>query len=94
MSDYGKALTSLAKDKRWIAQGNTFEWHDDPADCPTVDQIEAEMIRIGHIEQYQNKRIAEYPPIEEQLDMIFHHGIDAWKAEIQKIKDKYPKTES
>jgi hypothetical protein len=40
---------------------------------------------------YIAKRIAEYPPIQEQLDAIFHDGLDAWKAQIQAIKDKYPK---
>jgi len=42
--------------------------------------------------QYQRDR--EYPPIEDQLDMIFLNGIDAWKADIQAIKDKYPKPEN
>lgn len=36
-------------------------------------------------------RTSEYPSIEDQLDKIFHEGLDAWKAEIQAIKDKYPK---
>lgn len=36
-------------------------------------------------------RQTEYPSIEDQLDKIFHEGLDAWKAEIQAIKDKYPK---
>jgi hypothetical protein len=36
-------------------------------------------------------RLAEYPAIPEQLDNIFHNGIDAWKTDIQAIKDKYPK---
>ena len=27
----------------------------------------------------------------DQLDLIFHSGIDVWKTEIQKIKDEYPK---
>lgn len=40
---------------------------------------------------YVQKRISEYPPIAEQLDKMFHDGFDAWKAEIQAIKDKYPK---
>lgn len=40
---------------------------------------------------YGQKRQQEYPPIKQQLDKIFHDGIDAWKAEIQAIKDKYPK---
>ena len=42
---------------------------------------------------YTEARRAEYPPIEDQLDKIYHNGIDAWKADIKKIKDKYPKTQ-
>lgn len=41
---------------------------------------------------YAAKRSMEYPEIREQLDKIYHDGIDAWKAEIQAIKDKYPKS--
>ena len=42
---------------------------------------------------YTEARAAEYPPLEEQLDKIYHSGIDAWKADIKVIKDKYPKTQ-
>ena len=42
-------------------------------------------------EAYKDKRLAEYPSWNEQLDKIYHNGVDAWKAEIKKIKDKYPK---
>ena len=42
---------------------------------------------------YTDARRAEYPPIEDQLDKIYHEGIDAWKADIKVIKDKYPKTQ-
>lgn len=41
--------------------------------------------------EYKVKREAEYPPIEDQLDEIYHNGIDAWKATIKVVKDKYPK---
>jgi len=40
---------------------------------------------------YQRNRVAEYPSIGEQLDDIYHNGIDAWKATIKATKDKYPK---
>ena len=40
---------------------------------------------------YKSQRRAEYPSIEDQLDDIYHNGIDAWKATIKTIKDKYPK---
>jgi hypothetical protein len=40
---------------------------------------------------YAELRAPEYPPIADQLDKIYHSGVNAWKAEIKEIKDKYPK---
>ncbi len=42
-------------------------------------------------EAYKDKRRAEYPSWNEQLDNIYHNGVDAWKVEIKKIKDRHPK---
>ena len=41
--------------------------------------------------QYQRDRAASYPSWQDQLDDIFHNGIDGWKTTIQAVKDKYPK---
>ena len=41
--------------------------------------------------QYQRDRASEYPSWQDQLDDIFHNGIDGWKTTIQAVKDKYPK---
>ena len=41
---------------------------------------------------YKAQRAAEYPSIADQLDKIFHDGIDEWKETIQAVKDKYPKS--
>lgn len=41
--------------------------------------------------EYQRKRKAEYPSVEDQLDDLYHNGIDGWKATIKAVKDKYPK---
>jgi hypothetical protein len=41
--------------------------------------------------EYKSKRAAEYPSIPDQLDTLYHSGLDAWKAQIKTIKDKYPK---
>ena len=38
-----------------------------------------------------NRRNA-YPAIVDQLDDIYHNGIDGWKATIKVTKDKYPKS--
>tara|TARA_R100000278_G_C5403520_1_gene140457 strand:- start:160 stop:576 length:417 start_codon:yes stop_codon:yes gene_type:complete len=40
---------------------------------------------------YADKRREKYPPIEDQLDDIYHNGIDGWKTTIKAVKDKYPK---
>jgi len=42
-------------------------------------------------EEYKYKRAKEYPSIVDQLDDIYHNGIDGWKATIKATKDKYPK---
>lgn len=42
-------------------------------------------------QQYKELRAAAYPSIQDQLDTIFHDGLDAWKAEIQAVKDLHPK---
>ena len=41
--------------------------------------------------EYQDKRRAEYPSIINQLDDIYHNGVDGWKATIKAGTDKYPK---
>lgn len=41
--------------------------------------------------EYKDLRANEYPSIPDQLDLIFHEGLDAWKAKIQEVKNKYPK---
>lgn len=44
--------------------------------------------------KYKQQRAAEYPSIGDQLDALFHAGVfpEAMAAEIQAIKDKYPKS--
>ena len=40
---------------------------------------------------YKSKRRAEFPSVVDQLDLIYHSGVNAWKAKIKETKDKYPK---
>ena len=42
---------------------------------------------------YVELRSEEYPLIQDQLDKIYHSGVDAWKDDIKVIKDKYPKSQ-
>lgn len=41
--------------------------------------------------EYQFKRVSEYPSFADQFDLLYHGGYDAWKVAIQAVKDKYPK---
>ena len=41
--------------------------------------------------KYKDDRKAEYPSVVDQLDDIYHNGIDGWKTTIKTTKDKYPK---
>jgi len=58
-----------------------------PVDSDEIARLDAEFEAI----KYQRDRKSEYPAIEDQLDDIYHNGIDAWKATIKITKDKYPK---
>ncbi len=44
-------------------------------------------------DNYTALRQTEYPSVIEQLDYIYHKGVEAWKEDvINPIKIKYPKT--
>jgi len=56
-----------------------------------ITEEEARLQAEYDSEDYARNRKAEYPSIADQLDDIYHNGIDAWKATIKTTKDKYPK---
>ena len=56
-------------------------------DVIAKDVILAKVIAMQYIE----KRKKEYPEIKQQLDDIYHNGIDEWKKTIKAVKDKHPK---
>ena len=58
------------------------------------DLIQQELVKLQaeyDAQEYARNRQAEYPALAEQLDEIYHNGIDSWKAIIKVTKDKYPK---
>jgi hypothetical protein len=70
--------------------------NDTPPEEITWDKVNAEMDRLQteyDAQDYARKRQAEYPAIADQLDKIYHDGIDSWKEEmILPVKNKFPKT--
>ena len=70
---------------------------DNPVtELPTESEVNAKLKELQDAwdlqnDSYKSKRRAEYPSIADQLDDIYHNGIDGWKATIKTTKDKYPK---
>ena len=58
----------------------------------TIVQSKIDTARVELNNDYRPKRAAEYPSVVDQLDLIYHSGIDAWKTKIKETKDKYPKS--
>ena len=90
-----QAILSLVPGAEVTVRGEEVEWINPSVASVTESQIATEIARLQaeyNAKEYQRKRAVEYPSIADQLDKIFHDGIDEWKETIQAVKDKYPKS--
>ena len=91
-----EAILSINPNAEASVSGNnidTVQWHNGTTPISKSD-IEAKMAELKTAydnNKYQRDRAAEYPSIKDQLDDIYHNGIDGWKTTIKAVKDKYPK---
>jgi len=89
---YEQAVKSLRPNADWANKNGELIYFDD--DCPTDIEIEkkAQELQAEYdAKKYQRDRQPEYPSIPDQLDKIYHSGINEWKKDIKAVKDKYPK---
>lgn len=88
------ALLSLKPMGGYSIVGNNVIWDNDEESIKYELIVEEwQKIEIENQKNYYKElRIKEYPPIEEQLDLMYHGGYDAWHATIKTIKEKYPKS--
>tara|TARA_R100000365_G_C2673649_1_gene21859 strand:- start:52 stop:345 length:294 start_codon:yes stop_codon:yes gene_type:complete len=97
MTDITKAILAIKSDAQISVNAediNQITWYDGNPTNITNQQIldkQTELQADYDAKQYQRDRAAEYPSWQDQLDDIYHNGIDAWKATIKVTKDKYPK---
>jgi len=87
----GEAILKINPNAIYIIRGNDIdtceiEWLEGTAEISKAD-IKTKMTSM----QYISKRQVEYPSIVDQLDDIYHNGVDEWKKTIKAVKDKYPK---
>jgi len=97
MTDIFHAIKAIKADA-WVTVNNDsvdgIIWHDDNPTNITNQQILAKQVELQadyDAKQYQRDREKEYPTWQDQLDDIYHNGIDGWKTTIKVTKDKYPK---
>ena len=76
---------SIPNDPANSDYANYLEWVADGNTATAADAIPDPT--------YQENRVAEYPPIGDQLDALYHAGAfpDEMAATIKAVKDKYPK---
>jgi len=95
--DLSIVLEKLRPKSKWSFLGRTYNdivWHDETQTKPTEEEIVQKVAELEYqeeVNEYQRQRAAEYPSYADQFDQIFHEGVDAWKATVQAVKDKYPK---
>jgi hypothetical protein len=93
------ALISLRPGAEWSLRGDNLEWLDQNQTQPTDAEITAEIARLEaeyEAKSYARSRAAEYPSLQEQLDMQYWDAINGttnWADAIAAIKTKYPKPE-
>ena len=88
------AIYALGIDGGWkIKEGKIVKWYSEK-EQPADDVIQAKLTELQaeyDALQYQRDRAANFPSWQEQMDLLYHGGVDALKAELKKTKDKFPK---
>jgi len=89
------ALQSLRPNSQFAVRGNdVIEWLDTEQTQPSKSEIDAEVIRLQaeyDAKEYQRKRKAEYPSIEDCIHAILDDDLENLQALRQAVKNKYPK---
>ena len=70
---------------------NQIDWHDGNPTNITNEQILAKQSELQALEDVYENRRKEYRTVVDQLDEIYHNGLDSWKARIANIKLNNPK---
>jgi hypothetical protein len=92
--DIINTILAIKKDAQVSVSGNDINqinWHDNNPTNITNQQILDKQSELQALEDVYENRREEYGTVIDQLDEIYHEGLDSWKARISNIKAKYPK---
>ena len=92
-----QAIRAINPDAQVTVYGedyDTIDWNAGTAVISKED-IDAKIVELQaeyDAQEYARNREVEYPAIKDQLDYIYHNGVDKWKTDmIDLVKNKYPK---
>ena len=92
------AILAINSNAQVVVRGHDIDdceidWHSGTKEISKAD-IKNKMTELQTAYdnlKYQRDRAEAYPSIVDQLDDLYHNGIDGWKTTIKAIKDKYTK---
>jgi len=96
MTDIANSILAINSDAQFSVNAEDVKqitWHNDTTPISEADILakQKELQTAYDNNAYQRSRANEYPTIVDQLDDIYHNGVDEWKKTIKAVKDKYPK---
>ena len=97
MTTLAKAILAINSEASFSIEGNNnvknIIWLNNTTPIAEADIIakQKELQTAYDNAKYQRDRAEAYPSMADQLDDIYHNGVDEWKKTIKAVKDKYPK---
>ena len=96
MTDILNSILAINPNAKCTINGEDVKqitWHNGTKPISEEDILtkQKELQTAYENNKYQRNRAEAYPSIADQLDDLYHNGIDGWKKTIKAVKDKYPK---
>ena len=96
MTDIANSILAINSDAQFSVNAEDVKqiiWHNGTTPIAEADILakQKELQTAYDNVKYQRDRVEAYPSIADQLDDLYHNGIDGWKTTIKAVKDKYPK---
>ena len=96
MTDIAKSILAINSNAQFSVEAEDVKkitWYNDTTPIAEEDILakQKELQTAYDNIKYQRDRAEAYPSIADQLDDLYHNGIDGWKTTIRAVKDKYPK---
>ena len=96
MTDILNSILAINPNAKCTINGEDVKqitWHNgtNPISEEDILTKQKELQTAYENNKYQRNRAEAYPSIADQLDDLYHNGIDGWKKTIKAVKDKYPK---